>query len=67
VLDENGCTFNALHHSRPRGHIQLYAFDLLVHRGRNVLCLPVGGAAWTGEYKGKTGVAAPAQFSSSLE
>jgi ATP-dependent DNA ligase len=35
VLDENGrCTFNALQHSRPRGHIQLYAFDLLVHCGR---------------------------------
>jgi len=42
VLDENGrCTFNALQHSRPKGHIQLYAFDLLVHRGRNVLRLPI--------------------------
>jgi len=42
VLDENGrCTFNALQHSRPKGHIQLYVFDLLVHRGRNVLRLPI--------------------------
>ena len=42
VLDENGrCTFNALQHSRPKGHMQLYAFDLLVHRGRNVLRLPI--------------------------
>ena len=42
VLDENGrCTFNALQHSRPKGHIQLYAFDILVHRGRKVIQLPI--------------------------
>jgi bifunctional non-homologous end joining protein LigD len=28
-------------HSRPKGHIQLYVFDLLVHRGRNVIRLPI--------------------------
>jgi ATP-dependent DNA ligase len=40
--DENGrCAFNALQHKQPRGHIQLYAFDILVHRGRNVLRLPI--------------------------
>ena len=42
VVDENGrCAFNALQHKRPNGHIQLYAFDILVHRGRNVLRLPI--------------------------
>ena len=42
VLDKNGrCAFNALQHSRPRDHIQLYAFDILVHRGRNVLRWPL--------------------------
>jgi bifunctional non-homologous end joining protein LigD len=42
VVDENGrCTFNALQNSRPRGHIQLYAFDILVHRGRRTLTLPI--------------------------
>jgi bifunctional non-homologous end joining protein LigD len=35
------CAFNALQHKRPNGHIQLYAFDILVHRGRNVLRLPI--------------------------
>src|SRR5215217_4888841 len=42
VVDENGrCTFNALQQSRPRGQVQLYAFDILVHRGRGVLRLPI--------------------------
>jgi ATP-dependent DNA ligase len=42
VIDENGhCSYNALQYSRPEGHIQLYAFDILVHRGRNVLRLPI--------------------------
>jgi ATP-dependent DNA ligase len=42
VLDDNGrCRFNALQHSQARGHIQLYAFDLLMHRGRNVIRLPI--------------------------
>jgi len=41
-VDENGrCSFNALQHKRPPGHIQLYAFDLLVHRGRNAVRLPI--------------------------
>jgi len=43
VIDENGrVKFNALQHKRPNGHIQFYAFDVLVHRGRSVirLCLP---------------------------
>src|ERR1051325_1241897 len=42
VVNENGrCAFNALQHKRPKGHIQLYAFDILVHRRRNVLRLPI--------------------------
>ena len=42
VIDETGrCSFNALQHSRPKGHIQLYAFDVLVHRGQNVMRLPI--------------------------
>jgi len=42
VVDENGrCAFNALQHKRPQGHIQLYAFDILVHRGQSVLRLPI--------------------------
>jgi bifunctional non-homologous end joining protein LigD len=42
VVDENGrCAFNALQHKRPNRHIQLYAFDVLVHCGRNVLRLPI--------------------------
>src|SRR5215207_9336847 len=42
VVDENGrCSFNALQNSRPNGHVQLYAFDVLVHRGRSVLRLPI--------------------------
>ena len=42
VVDENErFAFNAVQHKRPQGHIQLYAFDILVHRGRNVLRLPI--------------------------
>ena len=42
VLDDNGrCRFNGLQHSQPRGHLQFYVFDVLVHRGRNVLHLPI--------------------------
>lgn len=42
VVNENGrCAFSALQHKQPKGHIQLYAFDILVHRGRNVLRLPI--------------------------
>ena len=42
VVDGTGkVSFNGLQHSRPNGHIQFYAFDVLVHRGRNVLRLPL--------------------------
>jgi bifunctional non-homologous end joining protein LigD len=42
AIDESGrASFNALQHSRPNAHIQLYAFDVLVHRGRSVLRLPL--------------------------
>jgi DNA ligase D-like protein (predicted ligase) len=42
VVGEDGrCSFNALQYSRPSGHIQLYAFDILIHRGRNLLRLPL--------------------------
>jgi bifunctional non-homologous end joining protein LigD len=42
AIDEAGqVSFNALQHSRPRAHLQFYAFDVLVHRGRNVLRLPL--------------------------
>ena len=35
VVDENGrCTFNALQHKHPQGHLQLYAFDALIHTGK---------------------------------
>ena len=30
-----------LQHSKPNGHIQLYAFDILIYRGRDVLKLPI--------------------------
>ena len=42
VVGQDGrCSFNALQHSRPNGYVQLYAFDILIHRGRNVLKLPI--------------------------
>ena len=42
AIDENGrVSFNALQHSRARAHLQFYAFDVLVHRARNVLNLPL--------------------------
>jgi bifunctional non-homologous end joining protein LigD len=42
AIDESGrVSFNALQHSRMRAHTQLYVFDLLVHRGRNVMHLPL--------------------------
>ena len=41
VVDHTGkVSFNGLQHSRTNGHIQFYAFDVLVHRGRNVLRCP---------------------------
>src|ERR1044072_8410480 len=36
-----GVSFNALQYSRPSGHIQFYAFDILVHKGRNLLRSPI--------------------------
>jgi ATP-dependent DNA ligase len=42
AIDENGrAYFNALQHGRPNAHLQFYAFDILIHRGRNVLRLPL--------------------------
>jgi DNA ligase D-like protein (predicted ligase) len=42
AIDETGrASFNALQHSRSRAYLQFYAFDVLVHRGRNVLGLPL--------------------------
>ena len=42
AIDESGkVSFNALQHSSGRAHLQFYAFDVLVHRGRNVLRLPL--------------------------
>jgi bifunctional non-homologous end joining protein LigD len=42
VVDHTGkVSFNGLQHSRPDGHIQFYSFDVLIHRGRNVLRLPI--------------------------
>jgi bifunctional non-homologous end joining protein LigD len=42
VVDDNGrVLFNALQYSRPNGHVQFYAFDILVHKGRNVLGFPL--------------------------
>jgi ATP-dependent DNA ligase len=42
VVDHTGkVSFNGLQHSRPNGHIQFYAFDVLIHRRRNVLRLPI--------------------------
>jgi len=35
------CSFNALQHSRPNADLQFYAFDILVHRGRSCLLLPL--------------------------
>jgi bifunctional non-homologous end joining protein LigD len=42
AVDENGrASFNALQHSRAGTQIQFYAFDILSHRGRSVLRLPL--------------------------
>ena len=42
ALDEAGrVSFNALQHSSGRIHSQLYVFDVLVHRGRSVVRLPL--------------------------
>jgi DNA ligase D-like protein (predicted ligase) len=40
AIDETGrASFNALQHSRSRAYFQFYVFDILIHRGRNVLGL----------------------------
>jgi DNA ligase D-like protein (predicted ligase) len=42
AIDENGkASFNALQHSRNKAHLQFYAFDILIHQGRNVMHLPL--------------------------
>jgi bifunctional non-homologous end joining protein LigD len=42
AIDQSGrVSFNALQHSRTKAQTQLYVFDLLVHRGRNVMHLPL--------------------------
>jgi ATP-dependent DNA ligase len=41
IGEDGKVSFNALQHSRPRAHIQFYAFDILFHRGRSVLRLPL--------------------------
>ena len=42
VVDDNRrVSFNTLQYSSPSGHIQFYAFDILVHKGRNLLRLPI--------------------------
>jgi ATP-dependent DNA ligase len=42
AIDESGqVSFNALQHSRPNAHLQFYVFDVLIHRGRNLLRLPL--------------------------
>src|SRR5262245_42051387 len=42
AIDETGqVSFNALQHSKTRAQLQFYAFDLMVHRGRNLTHLPI--------------------------
>jgi DNA ligase D-like protein (predicted ligase) len=42
AIDESGrISFNALQHGQTRAHLQFYAFDMLIHRGRSVLGLPL--------------------------
>jgi bifunctional non-homologous end joining protein LigD len=42
AIDDTGrVSFNALQHSRSNAHLQFYVFDVLVHRGRSVLRLPL--------------------------
>jgi len=42
VVDDNRrVSFNALQYSRPSGHVQYYAFDILVHKARSLLRLPI--------------------------
>jgi bifunctional non-homologous end joining protein LigD len=40
VVDDHGrVSFNALQYSRPSGHVQFYAFDILVHKRPQ--CAPI--------------------------
>ena len=42
AIDESGrISFNAIQHSKTRAALQFYAFDILVHRGRTVMRLPL--------------------------
>jgi bifunctional non-homologous end joining protein LigD len=42
AIDESGrVSFNSLQHSRHSTELQFYVFDILVHRGRSVLRLPL--------------------------
>ncbi|TMA86373.1 MAG: hypothetical protein E6J74_31800 [Deltaproteobacteria bacterium] len=42
AIDESGrVSFNSLQRSRHSAELQFYVFDILVHRGRNVLRLPL--------------------------
>jgi DNA ligase D-like protein (predicted ligase) len=42
AVDENGRpSFNLLQHSQSSTHLQYYVFDVLIHRGRSVLSLPL--------------------------
>jgi len=42
AIDGDGrVSFNALQHARPNAHLQFYAFDILIHRGRRLLSVPL--------------------------
>jgi ATP-dependent DNA ligase len=41
AIGEDRPSFNALQHSRSNAYLQFYAFDVLVHRGRDVMALPL--------------------------
>jgi ATP-dependent DNA ligase len=42
AIDDDGrVSFNALQDGRPNAHLQFYAFDILIHRGRRLLTVPV--------------------------
>jgi DNA ligase D-like protein (predicted ligase) len=41
ISSDGRVSFNALQHNRSRAHLQFYAFDVLIHRGRNVLRVPL--------------------------
>jgi DNA ligase D-like protein (predicted ligase) len=42
AIDENGrASFNRLQHHRAKAHIQYYAFDMPIYRGRSLLHIPL--------------------------